>query len=275
MAKYIGTYPNAAAIETAVENQELNRPYVALAEDTKTVYYGPYVNLSIAGDIIVYDSVRSDLRFIHYENYNTTTYPTATYEPIGVTVKNQNVNEDIKILGLNSMSTTTPNVGKNSDSGANVRFGRSGDEDKGTSTTNGKQNTLEFINLATSQQNWRTDSTITDSYEDGSYPAVCCSWRYCTNGTSQGSWYIPAIDEMELLITNYTSLKQSLTTLGSKLFNRSESEKRYFSSTTNSVRYMKGISVGDSNIAPTKVDMVDKIFQNCALVMYSGQILPM
>lgn len=42
MAKYIGTYPNTTAIETAVDGGELSTPYVALAEDTKTVHYGAY-----------------------------------------------------------------------------------------------------------------------------------------------------------------------------------------------------------------------------------------
>ena len=164
MAKYIGTYENETAIATAVENNELNRPFVALAEDTSRVYYGPYVDLAVIGDICVYDTTTQSLRFIHQADYNTTAYPTATYEPIGVIATNQTVSSDgeiditVKILSKNWMSKSTPDTGNSNRQ--DIEWGDNTVATGATSTSDGKANTATVLTFATGQANWRTDATI-------------------------------------------------------------------------------------------------------------------
>ena len=50
----------------------------------------------------------------------------------------------------------------------------------------GVGNTRILIDLATSQSDWKTASTITNSHNAGYYPAACCCWRFHTAGTEQG-----------------------------------------------------------------------------------------
>ena len=39
MAKYIGTYTNSGAVQTALDNLELSRPFVAYTADNNEVIY--------------------------------------------------------------------------------------------------------------------------------------------------------------------------------------------------------------------------------------------
>ena len=61
---------------------------------------------------------------------------------------------------------------------------------------NGKQNTQILCNLVTRQPDWKTAYAIIDSGDEGYYPAACCCWRFHTEGTEQGDWYLPAAGEL-------------------------------------------------------------------------------
>ncbi len=228
MAKYIGTYANATAIETAVANNELSRPFVALAEDTDRVYYGPYIDLAVIGDICVYDTTTQSLRFIHQADYNTTTYPTATYEPIGVIAENQTatlaggVERTVKILAKNWLDKANPDTGNSTQK--TIEWGDSTVSTGATSDTDGKANTETVLTFATGQADWRTDATI--SFTDGQrmYPMFECAWRYHTSGTAQGDWYIGAKNELNPLLfdaTIGTAINSGLTAIGASVYYKS------------------------------------------------------
>lgn len=224
MAKYIGTYTNETAIQTALNNNELNRPFVALANDTKQVYYGNIIDLAQIGDIVVYDTARTSLRFIHLADYNTTTYPTATYEPIGVVCENQTSTlaggaSDVKMVSIKALDMTNPDSGVivTSENYRQVSHPIWGDTSVATnakSTTDGKANTTLVLTFATGQSDWHTASTIT--YTDGQrmYPLFECAWRYHTNGTSQGDWYIGTRNEFGVIASNSTLIKTAYHTFG-------------------------------------------------------------
>lgn len=59
----------------------------------------------------------------------------------------------------------------------------------------GKEKTEKFLELATTQPNWKTDATILFNTDEHSYPICCASWRYHTTGTKQGDWYCPSSGE--------------------------------------------------------------------------------
>lgn len=229
MAKYIGTYTDETAIATAVNNNELNRPFVALAEDTSRVYYGPYADLAVIGDICVYDTTTQSLRFIHQADYNTTTYPTATYEPIGVIVTNQTaslaggVDRTVKILAKNWLSKSNPDTGvvNRPNRGYSIEWGDTTVATGATSTTDGKANTATVLTFATGQSDWQTASTI--SYTDGQrmYPLFECAWRYHTDGTVQGDWYVGAKDELNPFVTDATigaAINSGFTAIGASSY---------------------------------------------------------
>lgn len=53
--------------------------------------------------------------------------------------------------------------------------------------------------LSTSQSDWKTADTIIEETGAGYYPTACCCWRYHTDGTNQGDWYLPAMGELGYL----------------------------------------------------------------------------
>jgi len=77
----------------------------------------------------------------------------------------------------------------------------------------GAGNTQIIINLATSQPDWKTATTITNSYLSGYYPAACCCWRFHTDGTSQGDWHLPACGELGYIMPKFNAINASIAAL--------------------------------------------------------------
>ena len=64
--------------------------------------------------------------------------------------------------------------------------------------------------LATSQNGWKTASYITNKSGSGYYPAACCCWRYHTEGTSQGDWYLPACGELGYILPAFNKINDAI-----------------------------------------------------------------
>ena len=75
----------------------------------------------------------------------------------------------------------------------------------------GKGNSEILWGLATAQSTWKTDSTITNSYDDNYLPAACCCWRYHTDGTQQGDWYLPAMGELGYIMPPFNKIDEAIT----------------------------------------------------------------
>lgn len=271
MAKYIGTYDNENAIASALTADELSRPFVALANDTKRVYYGQVLNLAQIGDIVVYDSARTSLRFIHLADYNTTTYPTASYEPVGVVVENQTSTlvggeNDVKMLGKNWVDRGNPDTGDTK----RVEMNWGPDGTTGAqSTTDGKANTELVLTFATGQTDWQTAQTI--NYNgNGVYPLFQSAWRYHTYGTNQGDWYIPAQDEINFLSdsTAKSLINSGLTAIGSGVLGDG-----YFASSTELNSYVAKTFGSGNNKFENGIKTSG--FYWAARPFYKGTILPM
>ena len=80
---------------------------------------------------------------------------------------------------------------------------------------NGLGNNEAMISLATQQPNWKTDDSIIDNYPQGYYAAACCCWRYHTEGTNQGDWYLPAIGELGYFIVRFNKILTTANQLSS------------------------------------------------------------
>ena len=74
----------------------------------------------------------------------------------------------------------------------------------------GVGNTTVLTELATSQSDWKTADTITNSYSAGYYPAACCAWRFHTTGTDQGQWYLPACGEMGYVFNRLSAINETI-----------------------------------------------------------------
>ena len=229
MAKYIGTYASSGDVQTAIDNQELNRPFIAYTTDNDQVYYGAAADRAEAGDIVVYSVADDLLHYIKQADYNTTSYPAADYVPVGVVAYPQTDDAilgptgEITFMGLNWLDKDKPDTGNNDEVGLSWGY-RNFDipeltnyANSGTAITdmNGKANTQVVLQYATAQTDWRTASAITNSYETpGIYPIFECAWRYHTSGTVQGDWYIPSAGQLYKMIGQKEAINNSLVKTG-------------------------------------------------------------
>lgn len=239
MAKYIGTYATSGDVQTALDNQELSRPFIAYTTDNKRVIYGPTADRAEVGDIVVYSVADDLLHYIKQADYNTTSYPAASYVPVGVVAYPQTDDAilgptgEITFMGLNWLSKNNPDSGVNKEwaGNNNMEWGYNGFDipeltnysNIGTANTdmNGKANTEIVLQYATAQANWRTASAITFTNTAGYYPLFECAWRYHTSGTLQGDWFVPACGQLNYLQSNteeLAKLNAGFTAIGAGLF---------------------------------------------------------
>lgn len=213
MAKYIGTYANSGAVQTALNELELSRPFVVYTTDDSKVILGAAGDRAEVGDIVVYSTADELLHYIKQAEYSASTYPVADYVPVGVVAYPQlddvfsGASGEIIFMGLNYPSLTSPDTGEIGQTP--VAWGYSNFDipelanyaNTGTAITdmNGKANTQAVLQYATAQTDWRTASAITWSNEAGYYPIFECAWRYHTSGTVQGDWYIPSLGQLYVL----------------------------------------------------------------------------
>lgn len=219
MAKYIGTYANSGDVQTALNEQELNRPFIAYTTDNEEVIFGAAADRAEAGDIVVYSVTDDLLYYIKQAEYSASTYPVADYVPVGVVAYPQNDDAilgpsgEITFMALNFLDKNKPDTGNTSYIGINwggnfdipelTNYANSG---AAIADMNGKANTQAVLNYATAQTDWRTASAITDTNAAGYYPLFECAWRYHTSGTVQGDWYIPACGQLWNSVHNQTSI---------------------------------------------------------------------
>lgn len=226
MAKYIGTYANSGDVQTALNEQELNRPFIAYTTDNEGVIFGAAADKAEVGDIVVYSTGDTLLHYIKQADYSVSTYPVADYVPVGVVAYPQNDDTilgpsgEITFMGLNWLDYRYPDTGvkRNGNNVGTALWGYNNFDipeltncaNSGTAITdmNGKANTEAVLQYATAQTSWRTDSAITNTNQEGIYPLFECAWRYHTSGTSQGDWYIPALGQVYYLFNNTTALSQ-------------------------------------------------------------------
>jgi len=235
MAKYIGTYATSGDVQTALNNKELSRPFIAYTTDNKKVIYGHNADIAETGDIVVYSVADDLLHFIKQADYNTTSYPAAGYVPVGVVAMSQTDDVisgptgEITFMGLNWLSKTSPDSGQPTEQAMEWGYSNfdipelTNYETSGTAITdmNGKANTQAVLNYATAQTDWRTASAITFADEAGYYPVFECAWRYHTSGTVQGDWFVPACGQLYFLQNNdeeLAKLNSGFRAIGAGLF---------------------------------------------------------
>lgn len=237
MAKYIGTYASSGDVQTALDNSELSRPFIAYTTDNDKVYYGPAADKAEVGDIVVYSVSDDLLHYIKQADYNTTSYPSASYVPVGVVAYPQNDDMfsgpagEITFMGMNWLSKTSPDSGTDREWISTTEWGYNGFDipeltnyaNTGTAITdmNGKANTEIVLNYATAQTDWKTASAITFTNAAGYYPLFECAWRYHTSGTLQGDWFVPACGQLYYLQSNseeLAKLNAGFTAIGAGLF---------------------------------------------------------
>lgn len=256
MAKYIGTYATSGDVQTALDNQELSRPFIAYTTDNKNVIYGPAADRAEVGDIVVYSVSDDLLHYIKQADYNTTSYPSASYVPVGVVAYPQTDDAilgptgEITFVGLYGVSERYPDEGQ---PGGSAEWGYNNFDipeltnyaNSGTAITdmNGKANTEAVLKYATAQTDWRTASAITWANEEGYYPVFECAWRYHTSGTVQGDWYVPAAGQINYILFNsivFEKMKTSFKILDEYFYWGTNSSYASSTEVSNKLYYLAG-----------------------------------
>lgn len=119
-------------------------------------------------------------------------------------------------LYLSDISTSTPSIPTLTNSAGTLNTAELGAINQTAVTDiDGKNKTAILVNAATAQSDWRTADTITNSTDEGYYPAACCCWRYCPDGTSQGDWYLPACGELAKVGVQRDAINEKLSSIKS------------------------------------------------------------
>lgn len=90
-----------------------------------------------------------------------------------------------------------------------LRYFDTSNSNNALSDFDGKDNTEKVISYVNSKStDWQTANEIEDFGEYCLAPFKCC-WRYHTEGTNQGEWYVPSANELGYLITRQFSIKDT------------------------------------------------------------------
>lgn len=203
MANYLTTFNTYDAYSAAT----LDLPNVSLIKQTGEVYYKNIYAGATLGDILMYDVANQKLVTTIGGEWDSTTYPIASYEPIAINVYPADQASDgksrwmaLKWASNASDSGSTNNVnliwGPNSTVAGDVT---STDE----TALNGRANTNKVIAVMPN----------TSGNTQAEYPAFYAVNIFHTNGTSAGDWYLPSKAELSLYDANYSDINAKITAI--------------------------------------------------------------
>ena len=89
MSKYITHFQTESAYQAALPSIEL--PNVSLVDELGEVHYHRALYGAHAGDICLYDVAEGQKFFVTADNWNLTSYPTASYPIVGIAIADESV----------------------------------------------------------------------------------------------------------------------------------------------------------------------------------------
>lgn len=200
MGKYLSIFETEDAYNEGKASLEL--PNVSYITSTGKLHYTNLIAGATLGDVLMYDINNQKLVVTLGGAWDSTTYPIAQYEPIGICIYPANQTSDGKgrFMSLKWMSLTSPS-GSTRDQ--TMAWGKDGYNIISLKTTlfNGKENTEKAIALADGS----SDNT------QAAFPAFATCHKFYTNGTNAGDWYLPSYKELELYAANYTDINAQIT----------------------------------------------------------------
>lgn len=224
MSKYLGKFMTEAQYTEGLSS--LDFPNVSLVEQTGKVHYsvaiGPKKIWDAAfGDILFYDVDGDTLINLPDEEYNTTDFPKNKFEPIGVCIYDKASYEgnNAVFMSLKWMKVLSPVSGSTTGDLMcmfgfnNVDLSSSIPGINSTSYIDTKFLNNELKKLVT--VDWSGKNINTNS-NNGSSPASECCWRFCTNGTESGNWYLPTQYDLTKYKNNYSTINTIITNIKTK-----------------------------------------------------------
>lgn len=200
MGKYLSIFETEDAYNEGKTSLKL--PNVSYIASTGNLHYANLIAGATLGDVLMYDINNQKLVVTLGGIWDSTTYPIAQYEPIGICIYPSNQTSDGKgrFMSLKWMSLT---VASGSTRSEMMVWGKMGNNLTSKSVTlfNGKENTEKAIALADGS----SDNT------EAAFPAFAACHKFYTNGTNAGDWYLPSCKELELYSANYDDINAQIT----------------------------------------------------------------
>ena len=78
---------------------------------------------------------------------------------------------------------------------------------------NGQENSRILTMYDTTDESWKTSTTIPNVVSVGGSPSARCCWRYHTIGTKQGDWYLPSCAELGYIFVRMNVINNTLREL--------------------------------------------------------------
>lgn len=211
MSKYITHFQTEAAYQAALPSLDL--PNVSLVDELGEVHYHRALYGAHAGDICLYDVAEAQKIVVTAEDWNLTSYPTASYPIIGIVAFEESA------VGLTVMSNfgvaadgskTTSNVGLKWQNTSSISWGTTtySTADDAKADLNGKSNTTAIINAIKAYDTSHSTDNITGCV-GGAIQA------FVTDGTVTGDWYICSFGELYNTYEN----KTAIMTAADKIYN--------------------------------------------------------
>lgn len=204
MSKYITHFQTEAEYQTALPTLDL--PNVSLVDELGEVHYHRALYGAHAGDICLYDVAEGQKIVVTAENWNLTTYPTASYPIIGVVVMDETASGLTVMsnwfIGTDGSQSSTDTYYKWQSNIFDWGLTKYNKADLAKTDFNGKANTAAIINAIKAYDTSHSTDNITGNIGD-------IIQKYHTEGTIAGDWYIPACGEAYKLYENRTTLLAS------------------------------------------------------------------
>ena len=212
MSKYITHFQTESEYQAALQNIEL--PNVSLVDELGEVHYHRALYGAHAGDICLYDVAEGQKFFVTANDWNLTSYPTASYPIVGIAIADEGASGVTLVSTLFSDSNGSQTTVRNrtmkliSD---NINFGLTNYSKQQAAITdfNGKSNTATIIAAIKAYDLANSTDNLTGCI-GGAIQA------FAPTGTSAGDWYIPSAGEINVFSsTNRSIISNTLNTIKS------------------------------------------------------------
>lgn len=210
MSKYITHFQTEAAYQAALPTLDL--PNVSLVDELGEVHYHRALYGAHAGDIALYDVAEGQKIIVTAEDWNLTTYPTASYPIIGVVVADELAagclifrQKGVAVDGTeSSTSSNWYNLIKWQGNMFNWGLTKYSTANDALEDMNGKANTTAIIAAIKAYDLEHSTDNITGFIGQAIE-------SFSTAGTSIGDWFAPSAKQLIYLITNNTIINTTLS----------------------------------------------------------------
>lgn len=204
MSKFITHFQTEAAYQAALPSLDL--PNVSLVDELGEVHYHRALYGAHAGDICLYDVAEGQKFFVTANDWNLTSYPTASYPIVGIAVADEGASgvtlcSALAMAADGSASTTEVELAWQK---TDFDWGLTKYTDSVPHEYDGKTNTATIIAAIKAYDLAHSTDNLT-GHVGGAIQA------FTVTGTSAGDWYIGADGEIYNLYTNKTTINASIT----------------------------------------------------------------